>query len=245
MPHVQLSKEDIEKMFPKLLAPEEEPLHDLVDDSGDCVYLHGMEIAAKVQEELQEHGRRRYGPAVGEGGEGAHKKSKGSQEEPRKPHRPANLGEGGEGAQKSKKPRRPATRARLSVSPNAATISTIGRRRSAKRMHPESAIGILNRPDDDGHHSSSQSTERGDGLSCSVINSCQECLQCSDMSVMSIYACRCQQCLDVSVMSMYASTVLCDEPERLQLNASIVPTERQSGLERVHLYVHRLKPSFQ
>ena len=47
-------------IHPRLLAPTEEPLHDLACDGDDYVYQRGLRIAEELQEDTEEHGRRRH-----------------------------------------------------------------------------------------------------------------------------------------------------------------------------------------
>ncbi len=60
MPHVQLSAKELEEVYPKLVAPPDEQLEDFVQDDRDMVYQHGLSIAGKIQQEVEEQGRRRH-----------------------------------------------------------------------------------------------------------------------------------------------------------------------------------------
>ena len=60
MPHTALQLEELDRLFPSLVAPPEPPLQDLVDDTLDNVYQHGLRIAKDIQEEVNEQGRKRH-----------------------------------------------------------------------------------------------------------------------------------------------------------------------------------------
>ena len=60
MPHLDLSDEDLKKFHPRILAPPEEQLYDLVQDDHDAVYQHGFKIAKELQEQADELGRKRH-----------------------------------------------------------------------------------------------------------------------------------------------------------------------------------------
>ena len=64
---MELSKEEIDALHPRLLAPTEEPLHDLACDGDDYVYQRGLRIAEELQED-EENGRRLH---AAEGGQGS------------------------------------------------------------------------------------------------------------------------------------------------------------------------------
>ena len=49
-PHLELSEEEMDALYPRLLAPTEEPLHDLACDEGGYVYQLGLRIAEELQE---------------------------------------------------------------------------------------------------------------------------------------------------------------------------------------------------
>ena len=60
LPHLDFSEEDLERLHPRILAPPEEPLHDLVRDEHDPVYQHGLGVAKELQEQADESGRKRH-----------------------------------------------------------------------------------------------------------------------------------------------------------------------------------------
>ena len=60
LPHLRLSGEALEARHPRILAPPEEPLQDLARDEADQIYQHGMSLARELQEDTDEHGRRRH-----------------------------------------------------------------------------------------------------------------------------------------------------------------------------------------
>ena len=51
----------------RLLAPTEEPPHDMACDGDDYVYQHGLRIAEELQEDTEENGRRRHAADGGTG----------------------------------------------------------------------------------------------------------------------------------------------------------------------------------
>ena len=59
MPHLDLSEAQLERLYPRLEAPDSDQLDDLQDDRCDIVYQHGLEIARKIREQSQAQGRRR------------------------------------------------------------------------------------------------------------------------------------------------------------------------------------------
>ena len=59
MPHLDFSEEDLERLHPRILAPPEEPMHDLLKDEHDAVFQHGLKLAEEIQEQTDELGRRR------------------------------------------------------------------------------------------------------------------------------------------------------------------------------------------
>ena len=61
MPHVHLSVEELAVRHPSMLAPPEEPLHDVqLDDDDDAVHVHGCKVAAFIQGEMDRHSHRRH-----------------------------------------------------------------------------------------------------------------------------------------------------------------------------------------
>ena len=59
MPHLVMTKEELDAQFPSIVAPEEELLGDNDQDENDAVYQHGMELAGEIARNMQVHGRRR------------------------------------------------------------------------------------------------------------------------------------------------------------------------------------------
>ena len=48
-PHLELSEEEMDALHPRLLAPTEEPLHDLACDGDGYVYQRGLRIVEELQ----------------------------------------------------------------------------------------------------------------------------------------------------------------------------------------------------
>ena len=57
--HLYLSEEEMAIRHPSILAPDEEPLHDLQHDD-DNVFMHGCKIAVAIRCEVDNNGRRRH-----------------------------------------------------------------------------------------------------------------------------------------------------------------------------------------
>ena len=60
LPHLDFSEEDLERLHPRILAPPEEPLHDLLQDEHDAVYQYGLKVAKELEEQADESGRKRH-----------------------------------------------------------------------------------------------------------------------------------------------------------------------------------------
>ena len=60
MPHTVLSPEELDEQYPSLRAPEELSLHDYLRDEDDYVYMHGLDIAKEIQNDVDVNGRRRH-----------------------------------------------------------------------------------------------------------------------------------------------------------------------------------------
>ena len=60
-----MDEEELDYHYPRLQAPPDEPLCDVAHDEDDLVYQHGLQIAEALQDDADEHGRRRHGPAEG------------------------------------------------------------------------------------------------------------------------------------------------------------------------------------
>ena len=59
MPHLALSQEELERLHPSLVPPEDEQLDDLVTDERDVVYQKGLQFAEAIRSETSLHGRMR------------------------------------------------------------------------------------------------------------------------------------------------------------------------------------------
>ncbi len=59
MPHNELGREQLDLLFPSIIAPSDEGLEDIVRDEDDEMLKHGMRIAAKISEDMTKHGRTR------------------------------------------------------------------------------------------------------------------------------------------------------------------------------------------
>ena len=64
LPHLDFSEEDLERLHPRILAPPEKPLHDLLQDEHDAVYQHGLKVAKELEEQADESGRKRHPEAL-------------------------------------------------------------------------------------------------------------------------------------------------------------------------------------
>ena len=76
LPHLDFSEEDLERLHPRILAPPEEPLHDLLQDDHDPVYQYGLKVAKELQEQADELGRKRHTDAPSIGPAAAHPTSR-------------------------------------------------------------------------------------------------------------------------------------------------------------------------
>ena len=65
MPHLVHDDDELEELYPRLEAPEDEHLDDLIDDSQDHVYGRGLAIAAEIQAQTAAQGRKRRPEAEG------------------------------------------------------------------------------------------------------------------------------------------------------------------------------------
>ena len=59
MPHLSHQNAELDKLYPKIHAPEEEPLDDVVTDAADHILNKGMAIAEEIRQASVEQGRRR------------------------------------------------------------------------------------------------------------------------------------------------------------------------------------------
>ena len=60
MPHLEYAEEDLDRLYPRLAAPEEEGLNDAEKDAHDALLQKGLEIAREIQAEAVKHGRLRH-----------------------------------------------------------------------------------------------------------------------------------------------------------------------------------------
>ena len=63
MLHIQISKEDLDRLYPSMKAPSDEQLEDLVQDTVDPVPQHGMKIAEQIRIDMCRSGRTRHAPS--------------------------------------------------------------------------------------------------------------------------------------------------------------------------------------
>ncbi len=59
MPHLTYSDVELDRLYPRLEAPEDEQLDDLQEDADDHVYQHGLGVAAAIRTETEMQGRKR------------------------------------------------------------------------------------------------------------------------------------------------------------------------------------------
>ena len=67
MPHLTLSKLDLDRLHPALSVPSEEELDDSMEiamDARDEVYQHGMKLASQISDDMKVHGRLRRAPCT-------------------------------------------------------------------------------------------------------------------------------------------------------------------------------------
>jgi hypothetical protein len=62
MPHLVLNAEDLELQFPSIEAPEEDQYEDLVKETDDIIFNHGMKLAERIVEDMFAKGRTRDDP---------------------------------------------------------------------------------------------------------------------------------------------------------------------------------------
>ena len=60
MPHLDFTGQDLDVIYPSILASDDELLDDLAHDDHDNVYQHGLRIADETRSQMHEHGRRRH-----------------------------------------------------------------------------------------------------------------------------------------------------------------------------------------
>ena len=59
MPHLALAQEELDRLHPSLVPPDDEQLDDLVSDERDAVYQKGMQLAEEIRSETSLQGRMR------------------------------------------------------------------------------------------------------------------------------------------------------------------------------------------
>jgi hypothetical protein len=62
MPHLDLDSQSLDASYPSLVAPVDDWLEDVVDDSEDGILKAGERIASEIREAMQTRGRRRRVP---------------------------------------------------------------------------------------------------------------------------------------------------------------------------------------
>ncbi len=67
VPHVALSSEELDRLYPPFTAPKELDNPDLDDQSSDPVHESGMKIAAQIERDMIELGRTRKEATVRSG----------------------------------------------------------------------------------------------------------------------------------------------------------------------------------
>ena len=139
MPHLLYSEAELDHLYPRFEAPDDERLDDLQRDTDDHVYQHGLGIAAAIRVETETQGRRRRPEAGTAWDAGANPGGPDSQEESGGGENGENRdGERRQGGQRGPRAvqRHGPEDAQLVRSPQESTSSSsLGRRRSA-RMRP-------------------------------------------------------------------------------------------------------------
>jgi len=59
MPHNELSQEALDREYPSLVAPEDDQLDDIANDSDDKVFQAGMREVEKIRQTMKTQGRRK------------------------------------------------------------------------------------------------------------------------------------------------------------------------------------------
>ena len=62
MPHNELEESELNRMFPGLVAPDEDHLADMQHDSDDTMLTHGNKLAAEIADDMVKYGRTRRQP---------------------------------------------------------------------------------------------------------------------------------------------------------------------------------------
>ena len=63
MPHLTCSATTLDQLYPRVVAPDDDMLDDLNSDHADGIYMHGIGIAQKINEQSALNGRMRRPPA--------------------------------------------------------------------------------------------------------------------------------------------------------------------------------------
>ena len=59
MPHLSFEANALDRLYPSIVAPEDEHLDDLVDDKEGKVYQAGLREVEKIRQTMKAHGRAR------------------------------------------------------------------------------------------------------------------------------------------------------------------------------------------
>ena len=59
MPHLALAQEELDRLHPSLVPPDDEQLDDLVSDEKDGVYQKGLQLAEEIRSQTSLQGRMR------------------------------------------------------------------------------------------------------------------------------------------------------------------------------------------
>ena len=59
MPHLDLTQEELDRLYPSLIPPDDEQLDDLANDKHDVVYQKGLQLAEAIRDETSLQGRMR------------------------------------------------------------------------------------------------------------------------------------------------------------------------------------------
>ena len=59
MPHLALAQEELDRLHPNLVPPDDEQLDDLANDANDVVYQKGLQLAEEIRDETSLQGRMR------------------------------------------------------------------------------------------------------------------------------------------------------------------------------------------
>jgi len=138
MPHLVYGEADLNRLYPKFEAPDDEQLDDLQKDTDDRVYQHGLSVAAAISAETETQGRKRRPEVATAQVEDASQGGPGSQEE-------SGGGENGknwdsvrrQGGRRAAQQRKPGDSKQVGPPQESTNSSSLSRRRSAEwRLHP-------------------------------------------------------------------------------------------------------------